>query len=73
MPVFTLEGLAFVANFALTKRDLRFGSCLNASIGGFGKIFLRVGSRIMVFQCVFKMFETLVRQGWSIFGSNIYS
>ena len=43
--------------------DLRLGGFLNASMGGLGKIFLRVGSCVMVFPWVFRIEDTLVRHG----------
>ena len=36
--MFILDGLDFVANFALISIDLKFGGCLNASIGGLENI-----------------------------------
>ena len=57
-------GLDLVGSLALMSKDLRLGGCLNASIGGFGKIFFWVGSCTMVFQCVLTIVDTLLRQGW---------
>ena len=62
--VFTLEGLALVANLALTNNERKFGGCLKASIGGLAKIFFMIGSWIRVFQCVLTVVDMLVRQGW---------
>ena len=63
VPVLVHDGLDFVAKFALTNMDLRFGGCWKASMGGSAKIFFRVGSCVIVFQWVFMMDETLVKQG----------
>ena len=44
--------------------DLRFGGFWKANMGGSAKIFFKVGSCVIVFQWVFMMDETLVKQGW---------
>ena len=59
-PSNTLGALVFTAgSFARTNTLLRFGGCLNATIGGFGYVCNIFASLVMVVQCFFTIEDTL--------------
>ena len=58
-PGVVLFGLAGPGRAALTNMLLMFGGCLNAIIGGFGKIFFMCGSLVMDLQCFLTISDML--------------
>ena len=66
MPKITLFGFCVVGSLALHKTFFKFGGCLKATIGGVGKIFNIFGSKVIVFQCFFRIPDTLGSFGLNV-------